>query len=156
MNLISAEEKELGVIGLSIYSEYLSQSPGSFCNVCALVSAIVPFLLMGYLRLFIASWASLPLSEQGHSDKRVLYVGLSVTVILISVLTSFLIGCIFIHLSNSLHNSMLERVARAPILFFNSNPLGRIINRFSRDTAMADTVVTFLFVDWLQVSFANS
>ena len=56
------------------------------------------------------------------------------------------------HLSNSLHNTMLKRVAHAPMLFFNSNPMGRIINRFSKDTAMADSVVTFQVIQWLQVS----
>ena len=33
---------------------------------------------------------------------------------------------------------MLRSVTRAPILFFDSNPLGRIINRFSKDTAVSD------------------
>ena len=34
---------------------------------------------------------------------------------------------------------MLERVTRAPTLFFDANPLGRIINRFSKDTAATDS-----------------
>ena len=33
---------------------------------------------------------------------------------------------------------MLNTVTRAPILFFDSNPLGRIINRFSKDTTVSD------------------
>ena len=41
-------------------------------------------------------------------------------------------------MSNKLHNKMLEHVARAPILFFDSNPLGRIINRFSKDASLVD------------------
>ena len=59
---------------------------------------------------------------------------------------------IFVSLSNSLHNSMLKRVAHAPMRFFTSNPLGRIINRFSKDRAMADSVVTYQVIQWLQVS----
>ena len=76
---------------------------------------------------------------------------ISVVAIGISGAMAFLIVAIFVHLSNTLHNSMLRRVAHAPMRFFNSNPLGRIINRFSKDTAMADSVVTFQAVQWLQV-----
>ena len=40
--------------------------------------------------------------------------------------------------SASLHNSMLERVLQAPMAFFDSTPLGRIMNRFSRDIETLD------------------
>ena len=48
---------------------------------------------------------------------------------------------------------MLGRVARATILFFDSNPLGRIINRFSKDTSVVDgsvplQVITFFGILW--------
>ena len=61
-------------------------------------------------------------------------------------LASFLIGAIFVNLSNGLHAAMLKRVSRAPMRFFNSNPLGRIINRFSKDTAMTDSVIPYQMI----------
>ena len=51
---------------------------------------------------------------------------------------------------------MLRRVVRAPMRFFYSNPLGRIINRFSKDTAMADSVVVLQTMQVLQVSLSYS
>ena len=80
---------------------------------------------------------------------KVKFTLISLPLIVISGFTAFLIGAIFVHLSNNLHNSMLKRVPRAPMLFFNSNPLGRIINRFSKDTATADNTVTLLLFQWL-------
>ena len=62
------------------------------------------------------------------------------------------VGLLFIHLSHSLNNSMLRRVVHSPMSFFYSNPLGRIINRFSRDTATADSVVAFQTMQTIQVS----
>ena len=41
--------------------------------------------------------------------------------------------------ARKLHNKMVERVSRAPTSFFDSNPVGRILNRFSKDTAILDT-----------------
>ena len=34
--------------------------------------------------------------------------------------------------ASKLHKDMLDHVIRSPILFFDSNPAGRVINRFSK------------------------
>ena len=41
---------------------------------------------------------------------------------------------------------MVERVSRATILFFDSNPLGRILTRFSKDVAIFDSIVARLSI----------
>ena len=151
-NLIVEEEaNEEGLF--KTYVQYFSQSPGCFCNLGLLALSAVPFALMGYLRFFIASWAALPYSQQQQSGTKLQFIVVSVIQVGIAGFTTFVIGVIFIHLSNSLHNSMLKRVVQAPMRFFHSNPLGRIINRFSKDTAMADSVVASQVMFWLQVSF---
>ena len=154
LNLIIKEEKDQGGIGLSVYSQYLSQSPGCCCNLGVLLFSAVPFALILWLRCYISEWTALPLSLQSHSDRTGQFVVLSLITFCLSGFTSFLIGVIFVNLSNNLHNSMLKRVTHAPITFFYSNPLGRIINRFSKDTAMADSVVTYQVLLCLQVSAA--
>ena len=35
--------------------------------------------------------------------------------------------------SKLIHNALLDRVLKSPMSFFDTNPLGRIINRFSAD-----------------------
>lgn len=35
--------------------------------------------------------------------------------------------------ANILHRRLLERVTRCSMMFFDTTPLGRVINRFSRD-----------------------
>ncbi|CAF5208666.1 unnamed protein product, partial [Rotaria magnacalcarata] len=37
-----------------------------------------------------------------------------------------------------LHNQMFKRIIRCPISFFDMNPVGRILNRFTSDVAAAD------------------
>lgn len=46
---------------------------------------------------------------------------------------------IAIQSSTSLHNTTFARVIRAPLYFFDSNPQGRILNRFTTDTDILDT-----------------
>jgi ATP-binding cassette, subfamily C (CFTR/MRP), member 4 len=40
--------------------------------------------------------------------------------------------------SNTMHGKMLEKIARSPILFFDSNPAGRIMTRLSKDMSILD------------------
>jgi ABC-type multidrug transport system fused ATPase/permease subunit len=40
-----------------------------------------------------------------------------------------------------LHNRLLDAIMRLPSSFFDTNPSGRVINRFSRDTEIMDSVL---------------
>jgi len=40
--------------------------------------------------------------------------------------------------AKTLHDSMLRSILRAPMLFFHTNPVGRIINRFAKDLGDID------------------
>ena len=53
--------------------------------------------------------------------------------------------------SMNLHISMLSAVLKAPVLFFDTNPVGRVINRFSRDIGIMEELLPDAFLDALQV-----
>lgn len=40
-----------------------------------------------------------------------------------------------------LHDAMLDKILSAPMIFFQTNPVGRIINRFAKDTGDIDMYV---------------
>jgi ATP-binding cassette subfamily C (CFTR/MRP) protein 1 len=56
-----------------------------------------------------------------------------------------------------LHDAMLHSILRAPMIFFHTNPTGRIINRFAKDLGDIDRYVanfmnTFLGQVWQLLS----
>ena len=67
------------------------------------------------------------------------YVGVF---ILISQLWSLVISCFTLTQSRNLHNKMLKSMLHAKMNFFDSNPVGRILNRFSKDVSVADLVLS--------------
>jgi ABC-type multidrug transport system fused ATPase/permease subunit len=46
-----------------------------------------------------------------------------------------------------LHDKLFYSVIRSPVTFFDSTPAGRILNRFSKDTDVADDMLITLIVD---------
>ncbi|XP_059740439.1 ATP-binding cassette sub-family C member 4, partial [Bos taurus] len=78
------------------------------------------------------------------------YSGLTVSTILFGITRSLLIFYILVNSSQTLHNKILESILRAPILFFNSNPIGRILNHFSKDIGHMDDLLPLIFQDFIQ------
>ena len=55
-----------------------------------------------------------------------------------------------INSSMNLHNLMLSAVVKAPVLFFDTNPVGRVLNRFSRDINIMEELLPEAFMMALQ------
>ena len=51
-----------------------------------------------------------------------------------------------------LHDRLFKRMVHAPMVFFETNPIGQILNRFSRDTGIIDDIIPFTG-SWLFKSF---
>uniref|UniRef100_A0A915IRS2 Uncharacterized protein n=1 Tax=Romanomermis culicivorax TaxID=13658 RepID=A0A915IRS2_ROMCU len=50
-----------------------------------------------------------------------------------------------------LHSKMFSAILKAPLLFFDRNPIGRILNRFSKDTGTMDELLSFATFDFIQM-----
>jgi ABC-type multidrug transport system fused ATPase/permease subunit len=54
---------------------------------------------------------------------------------------SFYFQYVVLTSTNNMHNKMAEKVIRATILFFDSNPQGRISTRFQKDMTIMDVAM---------------
>ena len=48
-----------------------------------------------------------------------------------------------LHASVKLHEGMLTRILRSPMVFFDTTPIGRVVNRFARDVDVVDQEIPF-------------
>ena len=51
--------------------------------------------------------------------------------------------------SRILHRECLHHLLRSPMSFFDSNPIGRILGRFSQDMNTIDNKISPILADWL-------
>ncbi|CAG5132940.1 unnamed protein product, partial [Candidula unifasciata] len=77
-----------------------------------------------------------------YTSKTYMYLGVYTVLSLLQVAANcvfvLLVYVQFVVASQRLHNSMLDTILHQPMSFFDTTPLGRILNRFSRDVDVLD------------------
>jgi ABC-type multidrug transport system fused ATPase/permease subunit len=58
--------------------------------------------------------------------------------VIVTLVNSYWLISSSLHAAKRLHDAMLDSILRAPMLFFHTNPSGRIINRFAKDLGEID------------------
>eukprot|EP00058_Branchiostoma_floridae_P022515 XP_002608005.1 hypothetical protein BRAFLDRAFT_74957 [Branchiostoma floridae] len=78
------------------------------------------------------------------------FTGVTVAVVVLSTVRTLFMFYNCIMASHNLHNTMFHAIIRTPILFFDTNPVGRILNRFSKDMGQLDEQLPWQFVEFVQ------
>lgn len=97
--------------------------------------------------LWLSFLTTLPHDEQTESTNVGIYAGSVAVVVLLTIMRAYFFFMAVLKSSEKLHNNMTTAILKAPVLFFDSNPVGMILNRFSKDIGCLDEVLpqTFLF-----------
>jgi ABC-type multidrug transport system fused ATPase/permease subunit len=160
--LIDDEDREVGAVRSSVYLDYIKELGGHSNLVRPLIllsllggSAVVillPLLKQAWLaqatnvqsgRAVGFSWAAELMRDPLASVFVFGAIGLlAVAATLANQLIWLRCG---IRASKSMHDSMLKSVFRAPIRFFDATPVGRLLQRFSRDVESVDIHLQWAF-----------
>ncbi|CAN0562591.1 unnamed protein product [Rangifer tarandus platyrhynchus] len=152
-----------GKVGFKTYKNYFTPHADWSVIIFLIlvnIAAQVAYVLQDW---WLAFWAhvqsGLYFGEFVKGDEDVVFVlnwylgaysGLTVSTILFGITRSLLIFYVLVNSSQTLHSKMLETILRAPVLFFNRNPIGRILNRFSKDIGHMDDLLPVIFQDFIQ------
>ncbi|KRT80298.1 ABC transporter ATP-binding protein, partial [Oryctes borbonicus] len=79
-----------------------------------------------------------------------IYAGLIAAIIVLAILRSYLFFRSTSNASKRLHDHMFNYLLKAPMRFFDTNPSGRILNRFSKDTGAMDEILPRVLSDAIQ------
>lgn len=80
-----------------------------------------------------------------------IYSGLIVGTILVTLIRSFAFFKVAMTASKTLHSKMFNALLQAPMRFFDTNPSGRVLNRFSKDMGSIDEVLPRMLLEAIQI-----
>ncbi|XP_077946529.1 ATP-binding cassette sub-family C member 4 isoform X2 [Gasterosteus aculeatus] len=158
------ESRSEGNVGLRLYVRYFRAGANFLVlSVLILLNALahITFVLQDW---WLACWASEQkhinvtehlngsLPQQMDLDLHLgVYAGLTATSVVFGFLRSLVFFNVLVSSAQTLHNSMFNAILRTPVHFFDINPIGRILNRFSKDIGYLDSLLPWTFVDFIQV-----
>ncbi|XP_023553923.1 ABC transporter C family member 2-like isoform X2 [Cucurbita pepo subsp. pepo] len=144
--LIKQEERETGVVNWNVLVRYKNALGGLWVVIVLLLCYVLSETLRIFRSLWLSKW-----SDEGNIDPsetlyyNTIYAGLSFGQVVVTLLNSYWLIISSLYAAKRLHDLMLTSILKAPMVFFNTNPLGRIINRFSKDLSDIDRSVASFF-----------
>ncbi|XP_021849538.2 ABC transporter C family member 8 isoform X2 [Spinacia oleracea] len=139
--LTEEEEKEVGNVGYTPYLDYISTSKGLTVLILSVISQIGFVALQAASRYWLAYAVQIPELSMGKLIG--VYAGLSFLSIIFVHLRSLFTVQLGLKASKAFFESFMNSIFRAPILFFDSTPVGRILTRASSDFSILDFEIPF-------------
>uniref|UniRef100_A0A0E0MCM3 ABC transporter C family member 10 n=1 Tax=Oryza punctata TaxID=4537 RepID=A0A0E0MCM3_ORYPU len=142
--LIKIEEREIGDTGLKPYTLYLHQNKGFLYASLAVISQII--FICGQISQ--NSWMAANVENPRVSTLKliVVYIAIGVCSMFFLISRSLSIVVLGMQTSRSLFSQLLNSLFRAPMSFYDSTPLGRVLSRVSSDLSIVDLDVPFFFM----------
>uniref|UniRef100_A0A8C0V5B3 Multidrug resistance-associated protein 4 n=1 Tax=Cyanistes caeruleus TaxID=156563 RepID=A0A8C0V5B3_CYACU len=162
---VPEESRHEGKIGFKVYRKYFTAGANYFVIFILLVLNILAQVAYVLQDWWLSYWANnqkkLNLSTNGNNGTNAtgpldlnfylgIYAGLTVATILFGIIRSLLVFQVLVNSGQNLHNKMFQSILKAPVLFFDRNPIGRILNRFSKDIGHLDDLLPLTFLDFVQ------
>ena len=79
--------------------------------------------------------------DQRSTTNLIIYGCLVSSSLVFAIFQAYGVLSLSLRCSEYLHDRMVVAVLQAPVLFFDSNPVGRILNRFSKDVGCIDEIL---------------
>uniref|UniRef100_A0A8C7TT12 Multidrug resistance-associated protein 4 n=1 Tax=Oncorhynchus mykiss TaxID=8022 RepID=A0A8C7TT12_ONCMY len=122
------ESRSEGTIGVGLYVKYLKAGANILYNYMVKSSAS---------KCNILKWE--------------IFSGLTGATLIFGFARSLVMFNVLVKAAQSLHNRMFNSILRTPVRFFDVNPIGRVLNRFSKDIGQLDAALPWTFVDFIQI-----
>ncbi|KAJ3033620.1 hypothetical protein HDV00_006018 [Rhizophlyctis rosea] len=143
--LMQTEDRATGAVKASVWLSYTKAGGGSTFIVGLLLTALVLQCFKVGTDYWLVVWTNneVPKLSQGQ------YVGVYWAWGFGQALATYVFGVFFalkgVQAARMLHQDAARRILNAPVRFFDTTPLGRIINRFSKDMDGLDNTISDSF-----------
>src|SRR3954452_21005933 len=131
------------MVQLNVYLKYFKSNGGYLFWIVALLL----FLSTRTAQILEGWWLSVWSNSTKPTQNNVIYY---IIIYIVITMLSVFFGVIqfswlyygSLRASKQLYHQLLNRVIQAPLRFFDTTPVGRILNRFGKDFAVIDSILS--------------
>lgn len=144
-NLIIREERAVNSIKLNIYKQYIMSGVGKFGG------AMIPLLIMliaatTFMGIFSSVWLSYWTEDKFKNRSTSFYMGMYSFFVFGDFIFMAILFTLICHIgvmaSKRLNLKAVHRILHTPMSYLDTTPMGRILNRFTKDTDSLDHEIT--------------
>lgn len=141
------EVSQVGSVGLEVHMNFIRTL--GFLFVLAQSIHIMSAVFQLGSNIWLSEWSNDATNATLKNDTKLrdyrlgVYAGLGIADSLCVIFSTVLANLSCLQASKVLHDRILKRVLNAPLSWFNINPTGRILNRFSKDIDTVDVTIRF-------------
>eukprot|EP01061_Rhynchopus_euleeides_P034018 TRINITY_DN576_c0_g2_i2.p1 TRINITY_DN576_c0_g2~~TRINITY_DN576_c0_g2_i2.p1 ORF type:complete len:1346 (+),score=493.74 TRINITY_DN576_c0_g2_i2:2-4039(+) len=147
--MISKEDRMTGSVTFRTYVDYF-RNGGVVISIVMLAFAFLAQANLVWNDVWLTRWTDRPSDDKDNTFHfRYYCISVSVLVVL-GVARALLFFRLSITASTKMHNKMFLQVVHSPCQFFDANPTGRVLNRFSKDVGQMDDLLPWIFFDCIQ------
>ncbi|MBN3310800.1 MRP3 protein, partial [Amia calva] len=155
--LIHTETAETGRVKFKVFWEYMKAVGPPLCIFICILYGCQNAAAIG-ANIWLSEWANdEPVNgTQPKTEMRLgVYAALGLSQGVLVMISSFTLALSGIGAARTLHAALLENKFRTPQSFFDTTPIGRIINRFSKDIFVIDEVIPPTILMFLGTFFTS-
>ncbi|KAI4830243.1 hypothetical protein KUCAC02_001889 [Chaenocephalus aceratus] len=153
--LVVKEVATEGVVHWRVYHEYCKAAGGYFICFLTLLNIVLLIGSTAFSNWWLSFWlgqgdgsSNRTSSSQSDISKnpdlqyyQTMYGVMVPIMILLAMIKCFFCTWVTLTAASKLHNSMFKKMFSSPMSFFDITPVGRILNRFSKDQEEVDSVL---------------
>ncbi|CAD8103786.1 unnamed protein product [Paramecium sonneborni] len=148
-NLIGNEADQQQLITLKTYFRYF-QFWNIIIIICVLLLEAGSEVILNYYQRIISLFQEY--QDQNDIDTAYYLLGMLTLGLFICNLVKYILNTYSVQTSNQkIHQEMLKSLTLAPVSYFDVNPSGRILNRFSNDLSLCDNQTNSVSLDVLEI-----
>ncbi|KAM8852537.1 ATP-binding cassette sub-family C member 2 isoform 1-T1 [Synchiropus picturatus] len=153
--LIEKETMETGHVKFSVYLQYLRAMGWANSALVFIIYFTQNVAFIGQ-NLWLSDWTNDAVDYANMTypnwkrDQRVgVFGALGIAQGLLVFLGTLVVANAALNASRILHANLLENMLKVPMVFFDTTPIGRIVNRFAKDIFTVDEAIPNSFRSWI-------
>ena len=148
--MMSAETSTVGSLELSVFTKLFAAGGGTLIALGVLLLVCAGQACSIAADKWLAEWSGKDPVSQKDDQYAWVYLALVGGTIVLGVIRARAFFVFILRAASNLHAAMFHAIIYSPMRFFESNPVGRILNRIAKDQSIVDEMLPLTFFDCVQ------